>query len=306
MPPGMTINPAVGNNGANTTCTTALINAGGAGCPAASDVGNVSIQTPLLSGTFNGQVYLEDPGATAATRYRLAMVVPLPGQNLIIRGNATVDGSTDGAPSGNGSTDTGTGQVVADFDNIPDLAFSNMTLNLSGGPRALLINPPGCASQTINGQITPNSGGTTVSSDSNYSTTLDCSPGFTPDFTASLSTTESGANPDLTLSVSNPGKSRQLREFNVHLPVGLVADTVSTPRCLQVDANAGNCLPANAVGSVTTAIGNSGETLTLSGTIYNTIPDPDEPARLQAVIPVVVGPYNLGKLSVPITTQLRS
>ncbi|MDT9121454.1 hypothetical protein RSW84_28820, partial [Escherichia coli] len=38
---------------------------------------------------------------------------------------------------------------------------------------------------------------------------------------------------------------------------------------------------------------------------YNVVPNASEPARLQAVVPVAVGPYQLGNLSLPVTTALR-
>ncbi len=305
FPAGMSLNPAVGNSGSNTVCSTALIDAGGSGCPAASNQGTVSLQTPLVAGTFTGNMYLETPGSTAATRFKLAMVIHLPGRDMIVRGVATVDGATDVTGGGAGSIDAGTGIVVADFDGIPDLAFSDLQLGLSGGSRAVLINPDNCAAQTINGQISPNSGGVTVSSNPTYTTTLDCAPPFSPTFSASLSTSTAGANPNLNISVTNSGKSRRLRNLNLHLPTGLVADTVSTPRCSQANATAGTCNASTAVGSINTTIGNSGETLAISGTVYNVVPNSNEPARLQAVVPVTVGPYVLGNLSVPVTTALR-
>lgn len=305
FPAGMSLNPAVGNSGSNTVCSTAAIDAGGAGCPVESNQGTVQIQTPLLPGTFTGEVFLETPGATAATRFKIAMVIHLPGRDMILRGNATVDGATDVTAGGGGSIDSGTGVVVADFDNLPDLGWSSMVLDLDSGPRAMLVNPDNCAAQTINGQISPNSGGVTVSSNPSYTTTLDCAPPFSPTFSASLSTTTAGANPNLVIGISNPGKSRQLRNFNLHLPTGLVADTVSTPRCPQVDAAAGTCNASTAVGSIGTTIGNSGETLAMNGTVYNVVPNASEPARLQAVVPVAVGPYQLGNLSIPVATALR-
>ena len=95
MPAGMEINPAFGN-GPLTACTTAQIDAGGAACLATtSNLGTVTLTTPLLSGAQTGNVFLETPGNTAATRYKLAIVVHLPGKDLVVHGGALVNGSSD-------------------------------------------------------------------------------------------------------------------------------------------------------------------------------------------------------------------
>ncbi len=311
FPQGMSVNPAVGNDGNNAVCSSALIDAGGSGCPAASERGTVQITTPLLTGTYNGFVYLEEPGSGAANRFRLAVIIQLPGQKLIIRGKTLINGASD-ITGATGSVDSGTGVVSAEFDNLIDLPFSSMNLSLYSGNRALLVNPPTCGTQTTKGYISPNTGTTispqTVSADSTFSTTAsNCAPAFAPTFDASLSSSTSGANADLTLTVTNPGKSPQLRNFDMDLPTGLVADTVSTPRCSQVNALAGNCAANTVVGNVTTTIGNSAETLSLAGKLHNVVPDNNnQPARLQAILNVVVGPFNLGKLSIPVITTMRS
>ena len=59
----------------------------------------------------------------------------------MVRGSVQVNGST--TITNFGAVDSGTGQVTADFDNIPDLGFTNMTLTFASGNRAMLINPSG-------------------------------------------------------------------------------------------------------------------------------------------------------------------
>ena len=108
----------------------------------------------------------------------------------------------------------------------------------------------------------------------------------------------------MTLDVTRGDHQQQLKDFNVQLPPGLVANTVSTPRCTQANAAVGACAANTVVGSVATAIGTGTQQLTMNGTINNTVPDPSEPARLTAIIPVTVGPFDLGKLSLPIPTTL--
>ncbi|MBI2691108.1 MAG: hypothetical protein HYX29_04090 [Solirubrobacterales bacterium] len=313
LPAGMSLNPAVGNNGANTTCATAVIDAitpSTDACPAASQQGTVSLTTPLLAGTFTGKVYLESPGTTAATRYKLAIVVALPGQMLIVHGSATVDGSTTIPTGGTGAKDSGTGVIVADFPSIPDLAFNNLTLTLATSNRSMLITPSTCqAGWSIGTQITPNGGGAAVNGTQNFTTSVNCTQSFAPTFSGTLSSYVAGANPNLTIAVTNGGSTvNSIRNFNVKLPTGLVANTTAVARCPQASATAGTCAsttPSSAVGTITTTMGGSSEQLSLGGTVYNVVPNATEPARLAALIPVLVGPFNLGNLPVDISTALN-
>ncbi len=312
MPAGMSINPAVGNNGSNTTCSTALIDAGGSGCPAASKQGDVTLNTRLLNAPQTGAIYLEDPGTTPSTRYKLAIVVHLPGTDLIIRGAVNVNGSSAGGTTGaTGSVDTGTGQITADFTAIPDLAFTSMNIAFNSGPRALLVNADSCGTQTFASTVSTHAGGADANVNNTYTTTgtgTGCATQetFNPSFTATAASTVSGANTDLNLGVANNITNDYLREFNLKLPAGLVASTTATTtRCTQVQAAAATCTAASRVGTISTDLGTGSEKLSVPGTIYNVVPNSDEPARLAAIIPVVVGPYNLGNLSLPVTTQLR-
>jgi hypothetical protein len=322
FPQGMTVNPAVGNDGLAGACSTALINAGGTGCPAPSERGTVEVKTPLLvgpgpGGAFLGKVYLETPGTTKETRFRLALVVSLPGQKLILRGSTLLDGSSD-LTGPTGAVNTGTGVISAVFDNIVDLPFHEMKMHLNGGARGLLVNPATCGTAVMKGEISPNSGTVvderSITTYSSYSVNGCLSTPPAPTFNASLTParpgdipTRSAGHPNFNLTVGNLGKSPQLSEFDLDLPPGFVADTVATPRCSQAGAQIGNC-PANTViGDVTTVMGSSVEQLSLPGKLHNVDPDTnDQPARLQAILNVVVGPFDLGKLSIPVQTTMRS
>jgi hypothetical protein len=267
LPSGMEINPAFGNNLA--ACATGTIDSGGTSCPATSQVGTVSLTTPLLAGTYVGKIYLEEPGNTAGTRYKLAIVVDLPGQPLIVRGAVTVDGTSDiptASTGATGSIDSGTNPIVADFTNIPDLAFSNLTVNFSS-TNPMLINPTNCSTNTFQAQFTPNSGGSIASQSATYSTgPVGCQTDFAPNFTATTTngssiaagTVQSASNPGLKLHVDRPADSggtfqNYLRDFNLQLPVGLVASTTATATtCSQANAAAGNCTNAQRVGTFAT------------------------------------------------------
>jgi hypothetical protein len=255
FPVGVELNPAVGNNGnvATGTCATATIDTNDTLCPAGSLQGTVSMTTPLLAGSFTGNVYLESPGTTAATRYKLAIVIALPGRKMILHGSASVAGSTDvTAATGVGSTsDTGSaadnGQIVADFNNIPDLAFSTMTINLvnaGNANRNLFVQPNVCSAINVAGTFSPNSSSSaandTTANSANWTPTS-CGGAFTPTFTASISSNTQSGHPNLTLGVTGNDTDTQLTGLTVHLPVGLVAATTATATCSQASAALATC-----------------------------------------------------------------
>lgn len=102
------------------TCEEALFNADQ--CPASTRVGNVKIETPLLSAGLTGDVYLvRKPQAG------------LPDLGLRVRGAITF--TQRGA---NKYVGVKGNEIETTFDNIPQLGFSKLTFHLDGGPTGLL------------------------------------------------------------------------------------------------------------------------------------------------------------------------
>jgi hypothetical protein len=95
-------------------------------CLAASKVGTVKIDTPLISGGLTGDVHIVQ-GTTAA----------LPNLVVFIRGaiNFNMEATnTFGGPKGN--------QIISTFDNLPQAPFSKFTLTINGGKDTLLTISP--------------------------------------------------------------------------------------------------------------------------------------------------------------------
>ncbi len=115
---------------------------------------------------------------------------------------------------------------------------------------------------------------------------------------ATPASNQAGANADVTihLGISEPG--HDLRDLTVHLPPGLVGNPLAAPQCTVAQLNAGNCPPGSDVGDVTnnvnvflTAIP---VPLTVTGDLYNLVPQPGEPARFGIrLVPAVGDPIVL-------------
>ena len=304
MPTGMEINPGFGN-GPLAACAPATVDAGGAGCPATSNIGTVSLTTPLLP--------------AVADRQRL------PGDSRQHRHHALQDRDRRAPPGPRHDRPRcGSGQWI-DHDhqhrrrrqrNRP----GHRRLREHPGPRIhehdarLREQPARDADQpdrpaprkpsTARSRRAP--AGADATPTSSYTTT-GCASTFTPTFTASVSTAAANAHPNLTLGVTSPDKDPQLRNFNVHLPIGLVANTTAAPQCSQANAAIGNCVAGNAVGTVNTSIGNGGDNYALIGTIYNVVPNATEPARLAGSHPGHRRTVRRSaRLSIPVPTTLRA
>lgn len=102
------------------TCAEDLFNADQ--CPASTRVGNVKIETPLLSAGLTGDVYLVRKPTAG-----------LPDLGLRVRGAITFT-----QRGSNKYVGTRGNEIETTFDNIPQLGFSKLTFHLDGGPTGLL------------------------------------------------------------------------------------------------------------------------------------------------------------------------
>lgn len=117
LPSAITINVA----GINQACPVDVAPVA-SNCPAASRIGTVSISTPLLTTPVTGTVYM----AKSLDGQSLPdMLIDIPAPiNMQIRGaNRFVN----------------INQVQSTFTNVPDMIFSEMTMNIAGGPTGLIM-----------------------------------------------------------------------------------------------------------------------------------------------------------------------
>jgi hypothetical protein len=100
-----------------------LVDFNGDRCAASTRVGNVKIETPLISAGLTGDVYLVKRSAASG----------LPDLGLRVRGAITFTqlGSNRYVGAKNN-------QIETTFDNIPQVGFSKLTFHLDGGPQGLL------------------------------------------------------------------------------------------------------------------------------------------------------------------------
>jgi hypothetical protein len=249
-------------------------------CPAASLVGHVAFDNPLL-GTVPGDVYL---GRAPGDPYRLLIIGRKAGVTVKIKASVQPDDDT--------------GQITTVFDNLPRVPFTRFTLTFLGGPRGSVVTPPACGAYTGSITATPWSGTAPRTPAASFAISDDghggCAPAERPSITARMSSTRALGGGTLALDIQRPADSRRPRSLDVVLPPGLVGKVFSVPMCPTARASAGSCPSTSEIGDVTTVVGSGPLPITLHGKAYLGTGTATSIARIWLDIPVKVGPIDLG------------
>ena len=281
LPVGTTLNPSLAPTLA--LCSDAQFGPQGnpsVKCPAASLVGHVAFDNPLL-GTVPGDVYF---GRSPGDPYRLLIIGRKAGVTVKIKASVRPDDDT--------------GQITTIFDNLPKVPFTKFNLMFNGGPRGVVVTPPACG--TYGGSITatPYSGGPPQTPTASFVISDDglggCAPKETPSIAGKMSSTQALGSGTLDLDIQRDVASRRPKQLDVALPPGLVGKVFSVPMCPTAKAQVGDCPSASRIGSVTTVVGSGPLPITLRGTVYLGTGTSTAIARIWLDIPAKVGPIDLG------------
>ncbi len=271
-------------------------------CPDTSNIGTVSITSPLLPKPLDGQVYLGTQ--TPSQLLRLFLVVK--GQGLLIKLAGTVD------------SDPSTGQLEATFDNNPQLPFEDLRLSFDSGPSAPLVNPPTCGTYTTTTELTPWSApesGPAASPSSSFVINQGCdyAARFRPSLQAGTTNPVAGDYSPFLMNVSREDGSQQLSTITAKLPAGLLGKLAGIPYCsdralaaLPTAEGTGaaqltnpSCPAASQVGVVGVAAGAGSNPFYLdTGKAYLAGPYKGAPVSVAFLTPALAGPFDLGNVLV--------
>ena len=293
LPPGLTLNPAVATG--LQACTDLQLAAGSenpVACPAGSAVGTAEIATPLLPTPLTGSLYVGQPLSGepgSGQEYRLFLDAENAAYGLSVRLVGEV------------AADPGTGQLSVTFPETPPIPFTDLKLNLRGGPHAVLANPQSCGGASFSSALTPVSGAVATPGAS-YAVDQDGAGGscpsplpFAPAQSAASSPATAAAGTAFTLGLGRPDGQQFLSTVTTQLPPGLLGRIAAVAECPEAAAATGACPEASRIGSATVGLGAGPEPLQLAGSVYLTGPYEGSPFGLAVAVPATsVGPFDYG------------
>jgi hypothetical protein len=306
LPEGFSVNPNAADG--KTVCTDAQGAFGtrdAAQCPEASKVGTVTIDSSALPGPIGGAIYLGE--SKPGDKYRLFL---------------TGDGySTHVKLAGSVHMDPTTGQVVTEFDELPQSPLSEFNMHFFGAERGLLATPNRCGTYAVTSTFVPWDSAL-ADHTSNSFFKIDSGPNggpcpaatrpFTPSFRAGMADNTAGVHSSFGLKVGRPDGDQNLSGLEVVTPPGFSATLAGLSYCPDsvlamisspgypgtAEQNAAACPASSQVGTVTTELGAGTRPLYAPGKVYFAGPYHGAPLSIATVIPAVSGPYDLGNVVV--------
>ena len=331
LPEGVAVNPSLA--GGLDTCSADQIKREsstsdfGSGCPAASKIGDVEVQTPLLEEELTGSVFAAKQGDNPfGSLLALYVVIKSPelGVSVILAGRVDPDPRT--------------GQLVSTFEDVPQIPFSHFELHFREGPRAPLIAPGLCGTYETKTVLTPWADpNAPVTRTSSFEVTSGaggqpCPSGipFSPSFDAGTLNPLAGAYAPFVMRLQRADGTQRLAGLSLNLPKGLVGKLAGIPYCpddvlaqiaAQDQPGQGaaqlqnpSCPAASQVGKATVGAGAGPTPVYIdTGRVYLAGPYKGAPLSLAVVSPAVSGPFDLGNVVVraavyvdPETAEIRT
>jgi hypothetical protein len=320
LPKGMTINPSqgeglVGCSSADLARETAGSRPG-EGCPEASKVGELKISTPLLKEEARGSVYVATPFDNPFNSLiALYMVARIPERGILIKQAGVV------------RPDRETGQLTTVFDDLPQIPFTTVKLNLRAGARSSLVTPPACGDYDVVARFTPWS-----AQDPNNPTPTEivtrtsafeiergvdggaCPAGGTPPFNPGLNagTLSNAAKTysPFNLRLTRKDGEQEFTNFSIKLPPGVIGKLAGVDVCsdaaiaaakartgpngAQEELDRPSCPVSSQVGRTLAGSGVGASLTYVPGKIYLAGPYNGAKLSIAAITAAKVGPFDLG------------
>jgi hypothetical protein len=316
LPEGFTINPSIAEglaicNEAELARETAS-SAPGAGCPEASKVGTVEVETPLLDEQVNGSLYVakpyENPFGSLVAMY---LVIKNPTLGIVVRQPLKVE------------PDPVTGRLTTVAEELPQLPFSHFRLHFREGARSPLASPPACGSYEAEATLYPWSGGAAFTTTSAFQiisgpASGPCPSGglppFRPGLVAGTLNNAAGHYSPFNLRLFRSDSEQEITHFSIKLPPGLIGKLAGIPFCSDAaiaaakartgphggaeELAAPSCPAASEIGHTLVGAGVGSALAYAPGKLYLAGPYHGSQISLVAITAGVVGPFDIGTVVV--------
>jgi hypothetical protein len=321
LPEGFSLNPGAADG--KTTCSDAQANLhseAAAECPEYSKVGTSELLSSALPGPIYGYVYLGTP--LPGDRWRVILTSSGFGTNVKIAGSAHLDPNT--------------GQVVTDFQNLPQTPFQEFNLHFFGSERGLFATPTQCGTYPVHSTFEP---WARELSDQFSTQFFDVGSGpggascpggprpFAPAFEAGVEDNTAGAHSAMQILIRRADGEQNLAGATAKAPPGFSATLKGVSYCSEpaiaalkrpgrsgADEQASPSCPAGSdIGTAFAGAGAGTHPVYVQGRLYLAGPYKGAPLSLVAALPAISGPYDLGVVAVraalfvdPVTAQVKA
>jgi hypothetical protein len=308
LPEGFSTNPSVAEG--LEVCTEedleneTLAAAPGEGCPDASKIGTVEVESPLIDQTVRGSLFIAEPYENEfGSLLALYIVLKSPSLGILVKQAAEV------------MPDPLTGQLTTVVEDLPQIPFSSFNLHFREGVRSPLASPPACGTYEAKAMLTPWSGGDPITSTSTFEIITGpgggpCPSGglppFKPGLIAGTINNAAGRFSPFNVRLFRADGEQEFTRFSIKLPPGISGILAGVPHCPDAAIAAAklksaeeelanpSCRSASQIGRSLAGAG-VGPALTYApGKIYLAGPFEGAPISIAAITAAKVGPFDVG------------
>jgi hypothetical protein len=312
LPEGMSVNPSIAEG--LEVCTQAQLaretpfSEAGAGCPNASKIGSVEVETPLLDENVNGALYQAAPYDNPFNSLiALYVVIKNPVLGIKVVQPLKVE------------TDPVRGRLTTVSEDMPQLPFSHFRLHFREGARSPLASPPACGTYNAEATLYPHSGGAPVRTTSAFQIitgpeSKPCPTGglppFRPGLIAGTLNNAAGRFSPFNVRLFRNDSEQEITHFSIKLPPGVVGKLAGIPFCSnaaiaaakartgphggQEEINGPSCPAASQIGHTLVGSGVGSALAYAPGKLYLAGPYNGSALSLVAITAGRVGPFDLG------------
>jgi hypothetical protein len=324
LPEGMSVNPSQAE-GLEVCSQADLANETlsaepGQGCPEASKIGSLEVETPLLEDQLlKGSLYVAEPYQNPfGSLLALYIVIKDPDLGILVRQPARV------------IPDPVTGQLTTVAEEMPQLPFSHFRLHFREGARSPLVTPPSCGAHTVNATLYPWAGGPPIESSSAFQVisgpdNSPCPTGglppFHPGLDAGTLNNAAGAFSPFNVKLTRTDSEQEITNFSIKLPPGIAGKLAGIPFCpdsaiAQATARTGphggqeelalpSCPAASYVGRTLAGAGVGPSLAYAPGRLYLAGPYHGAPLSIVSITAGVVGPFDIGTVVVRLAVKVN-
>ncbi len=316
LPEGMSANPSLAEGLG--VCSEAQLaeesskSTAGEGCPPASKIGTVEVESPLVEESIKGALYVAKPYENPFNSL-LALYIVIKNANLGIKVAQPLKVIPDPV----------TGQLTTVAEELPQLPFSHFKLHFREGARSPLSTPQACGTYNAEATLYPWSGGAPVTTTSAFEIISGpdngpCPTGglppFKPGLVAGTINNRAGSFSPFNLRLFRSDAEQEITHFSIKLPPGITGKLAGIPYCSdqaieaakartgphggQEELESPSCPKASEIGRTLAGAG-VGPSLTYApGKVYLAGPYHGSNLSMVAITAGKVGPFDIGTVVV--------